>query len=208
MIGGVKTLRRKFRIAELVNYGTEQKPSYTVSVEIGIHVGESPDSMHRIFVETGLISRDTVPFEVVNFRGSVSGDAPFYAAEILYEGALIEYSVHPRHAGGIRELRYEPVVTPEDMRLIHPAEFHRHGIEVLSWELHNYRPHLMLFISSKKYEHFDLSVRREEESTSINMKIGESDLRRKTAPCRWLLQRISVFDIDVEEELMKLLCDE
>jgi len=200
----VDVLRRDFRVLELKNYGTERKPSYTIKMELEASVRETPDEMHHIFTRTGLISRETIPFEAVNFRGSARGDAPFYAAKILHEGVEREYKVLARELGGFKALSYEPVVIPEEMRLLHPASFHRAGIEVLSFEMHNYKPHFALFISSKRYESFDLWVHSERGKTSLRALFAEAGMREKKPPCVWYLRRLSVFGSDLEEEAREL----
>jgi len=58
-------------------------------------------------------------------------------------------------------ITYEPVVHPEELRLIHPADFPRLHITVKDWGLHNYKHYFMRFIASKRYESFDLWVTRE-----------------------------------------------
>ena len=204
----VEVLQRDFRVLELKNYGTERKPSYTIKMELEASVRETPDEMHYIFTRTGLISRETIPFEAVNFRGSARGDAPFYAAKILHEGDEREYKVLARELGGLlKAVNYEPVIIPEEMRLLHPASFHRAGIEVLSFEIHNYKPHFALFISSKRYESFDLWVHSEEEGgkTSLRALFAEAGMREKKPPCVWYLRRLSVFGSDLEEEARELL---
>ena len=76
-------------------------------------------------------------------------------------------------------------------------------IEVEEWELHNYKHYFMLFIASKRYESFDMWVKKEaSESTEIKVSIAESELKEKKAPCSWYLKRLSVFGgLDLEEEV-------
>ena len=98
----------------------------------------------------------------------------------------------------------QPVVIPEEMRLLHPASFHRAGIKVLSFEMHNYKPHFALFISSKRYESFDLWVHSERGKTSLRALFVEAGMREKKPPCAWYLRRLSVFGSDLEEEAREL----
>lgn len=203
---------KSIRIKELKNYGSSRRPLYTIAVEIELTVSESPDALHKIFTGSGLITRETVPFEVVsNFRGS-AGDKTFYSALVVHEGITKKYEVVARDTGGFlrTRIKYEPVVYPEELRLTHPAEFSRMNIEVMEWELHNYKHYFMLLIASKRYESFDMWVKRErgeEEAsgfTSIKVNLTESELREKKAPCSWYLKRVSVFeDIDMEEEVRR-----
>ncbi|RLG29618.1 hypothetical protein DRN97_11585 [Methanosarcinales archaeon] len=203
---------KSIRIKELKNYGSSRRPLYTIAVEIELTVSESPDALHKIFTGSGLITRETVPFEVVsNFRGS-AGDKTFYSALVVHEGITKKYEVVARDTGGFlrTRIKYEPVVYPEELRLTHPAEFSRMNIEVMEWELHNYKHYFMLLIASKRYESFDMWVKRErgeEEApgfTSIKVNLTESELREKKAPCSWYLKRVSVFEgIDMEEEVRR-----
>ncbi|RJS85272.1 hypothetical protein CW713_01695 [Methanophagales archaeon] len=203
---------KSIRIKELKNYGSSRRPLYTIAVEIELTVSESPDALHKIFTGSGLITRETVPFEVVsNFRGS-AGDKTFYSALVVHEGITKKYEVVARDTGGFlrTRIKYEPVVYPEELRLTHPAEFSRMNIEVIEWELHNYKHYFMLLIASKRYESFDMWVKRERGEgeasgfTSIKVNLTESELREKKAPCSWYLKRVSVFEgIDMEEEVRR-----
>ena len=198
--------QKSIKLIERKNYGSSLRPLYTIAVRIEIVVKESPDMLHKLFTGTGLIARDTVPFDVVsNFRGSVE-NKPYYYALLVHEGNSKKYVVQAKDTG--RSLRtginYEPVIYPEELRLIHPAEFYRRDIEVKEWELHNYRHYFMAFIASKRYESFDMAVKREEKVTRLRVKITESELREKKVPCSWYLKRLSVFkDMDLEDEVMK-----
>jgi hypothetical protein len=198
--------RKGIRIKEQENYGSAHHPAYTIKVEIDIDVIESPDTLHRLFSQTGLISRETIPFEVVsNFRGTAD-DKPFYSAVIMHEGIIKEYRVMARDTGGfIRSgINYEPVVYPEEFRLMHPAEFAQSGIEVRDWELHNYKHYFLHFIASKRYESFNIQVNRAEALTLIRLNLAESGLEEKKAPCSWYLKRLSVFEgFYLEEEVSK-----
>jgi hypothetical protein len=201
--------QKSIRIKELRNYGSSRRPLYTIAVEIELTVSESPDALHKIFTGSGLITRETVPFEVVsNFRGS-AGDKTFYSALVVHEGIMKKYEVVARDTGGFlrTRIKYEPVVYPEELRLTHPAEFSRMNIEVIEWELHNYKHYFMLLIASKRYESFDMWVRREGEASglsSIKVNLTESELREKKAPCSWYLKRLSVFEgVDMEEEVRR-----
>lgn len=208
----LETKQKSIRLKELKNYGSSLRPLYTIVVEIEITVEESPDTLHKIFTDTGLITRDTIPFEVVsNFRGSAD-NKPFYSALIVHEGIVKKYEVMARDTGGFLKTRinYEPVVYPEELRLTHPAEFSRLDIEVEEWELHNYGHYFMLLIASKRYESFDMLVKREGgaekglEFTLIRVNIAESELKEKKAPCSWYLKRLSVFKgFDLEEEVRR-----
>jgi len=207
----LETKQKSIKIKELKNYGSSLRPLYTIAVEIEIRVGESPDTLHKLFTGTGLITRETIPFDVVsNFRGSAD-NKPFYSALIVHEGIAKKYEVAARDTGGFlrTSINYEPVVYPEELRLAHPAEFSRMNIEVEEWELHNYRHYFMLFIASKRYESFDMWVKREggEEGlsfTSIKVKIAESELKEKKAPCSWYLKRFSVFEgLNLKEEVRR-----
>lgn len=210
----LETKQRSIRLKELKNYGSSLRPLYTIEVEIEIRVGERPDTLHKIFADSGLITRETVPFEVVsNFRGSAD-NKPFYSALIVHEGIVKKYEVAARDTGGFLKtsINYEPVVYPEELRLTHPAEFSRLNIEVEEWELHNYRHYFMLLIASKRYESFDMLVKREGgaekglEFTLIQVNIAESELKEKKAPCSWYLKRLSVFKgkgFDLEEEVRR-----
>ncbi len=200
----IEPIRRSVRVEELKNYGFTLRPSYTIAVKIEQTVKESPDMIHRILTDTGLISRTTIPFEVVsNFRGSAD-NKPFYTAVIVHEGIERRYTVIARDTGGFIRSRidYEPVIEPEELRLVHPAEFARTGIEVKEWELHNYRHYFILFISSRHYEGFDITVKRAStgEYTSVGITLAESELRIKRAPCSWYLDRLAVFE-GLEEEV-------
>ncbi|NQE46111.1 hypothetical protein C5S31_08840 [ANME-1 cluster archaeon GoMg2] len=199
------TKQKSIKIKELENYGSSLRPLYTIGVEIEIVVRESPDILHKIFTNSGLITRETVPFDVVsNFRGSAD-NKPFYSAVIVHEGLIKEYEVQARDTGGSFRtgINYEPVIYPEELRLVHPAEFYRRDIEVKEWELHNYKHYFMLFIASKRYESFDMDVKRETDGeggiTSIKINIAESELKGKKAPSPWYLKRLSVFEgLDLE----------
>ncbi len=209
--------QKSVRVKELKNYGSSLRPLYTIAVEIEISVGESPDTLHKMFTDTGLITRETIPFEVVsNFRGSAD-NKPFYSALIVHEGITKKYEVVARDTGGFLRTRinYEPVVYPEELRLTHPAEFPRMDIEVEEWELHNYKHHFMLLIASKRYESVDMRVRREKgvggeeeegasEFTVLRMNLAESELKAREVPCSWYLERISIFkDVDLKEEVRR-----
>ena len=206
--------QKSVRVKELKNYGSSLRPLYTIAVEIEISVGESPDTLHKVFTDTGLITRETVPFEVVsNFRGSAKDNKPFYSALIVHEGITKKYEVAARDTGGFLRTRinYEPVVSPEELRLTHPAEFPRMGIEVKEWELHNYKHYFMMLIASKRYESVDMWVRREKgeeekasEFTVLRVDLAESELKAREVPCAWYLERISIFkDIDLKEEVRR-----
>ncbi|KAF5410864.1 MAG: hypothetical protein C5S38_09910 [Candidatus Methanophagaceae archaeon] len=100
------------------------------------------------------------------------------------------------------------MVYPEELRLIHPAEFARVGIEVKEWELRNYKHFFMRFIASKRYESFDMQVKRETGGgaafTIIKINIVESELKAKKVPCLEYLKRLEVIeDLDLEEEVMR-----
>ncbi|NQE06244.1 hypothetical protein C5S32_10280 [ANME-1 cluster archaeon GoMg1] len=210
------TKQKSIRIKELENYGSSLRPLYTIRVEIEIVVRESPDMLHKIFTGTGLIARETVPFDVVsNFRGSAD-NKPFYSALIVHEGITKKYEVVARDTGGFLRTRinYEPVVYPEELRLTHPAEFPRMGIEVEEWELHNYKHYFMLLIASKRYESVDMWVRREKgvggeeeeasEFTVLRVNLAESELKAREVPCSWYLERLSIFkDVDLKEEVRR-----
>ena len=78
--------QKSIRVKELKNYGSHHRPLYTIVLEIVLTVRESPDTLHKIFTDTGLITRETIPFDVVsNFRGSAD-NKPFYSALIVHEG--------------------------------------------------------------------------------------------------------------------------
>ncbi len=207
--------QKSVRVKELKNYGSSLRPLYTIAVEIEISVGESPDTLHKMFTDTGLITRETIPFEVVsNFRGSAD-NKPFYSALIVHEGITKKYEVVARDTGGFLRTRinYEPVVYPEELRLTHPAEFPRMDIEVEEWELHNYKHYFMLLIASKRYESVDMWVRREKgvgeeeeasEFTVLRLNLAESELKAREVPCSWYLERISIFkDVDLKEEVRR-----
>ena len=202
------TNQRSVRVTKLENYGSSRRPLYTIGVEIELHVTESPDTLHRLLTGTGLIARETIPFDVVsNFRGSAD-NKPFYSAIIVHEGVTKRYAVAARDTGGMlrTKINYEPIVTPEELRLSHPAEFPRLDITVEKWELHNYKHYFMLFIASKRYESFDLWVERDGGVTTVNVNLAESELREKRVPCSWYLKRLSIFEgMDLEEEVRKEL---
>lgn len=196
--------RKGIRIKELANYGSYHHPAYTINVEIDIDTSESPDTLHRVFSQTGLISRETIPFDVVSdFRGSAD-DLPFYSAVIMQEGITKEYRVEARDTGGSTRsgIIYEPVVYPEELRLMHPAEFAQLGMEVRAWELHNYKYYFLHFIASKRYESFNIIVNRVGALTLMRLNLAESGLEEKKAPCSWYLKRLSVFEgFNLEEEV-------
>ncbi|MBN1455909.1 MAG: hypothetical protein JW945_06640 [Methanomicrobia archaeon] len=209
------------RVLELSNFGSLLNPLYTIGVELELRVSESPDMLHRLLTDTGLISRETIPFDVVtNFRGSAANE-PYYAARILYDGMPKRYEVTARDTGGVlrTKITYKPVVSPEELQLHHPANFVRLGISVEEWELHNYKHYFMLLIASKRYESFDLwvSAAAEEqemeaaatsELTTVRVKLTESELKRKDVPCAWYLQRLSIFEnLDLEAEVRKKLAE-
>ncbi len=199
----------RIRVTKLENYGSALRPLYTIGVKLELQVEESPDTVHKMLTETGLIARETVPFDAVsNFRGSMD-NKPFYSALVVHEGVAKRYEVAARDTGGMLRTRiiYEPVVTPEELRLHHPADFARLDMTVEEWELHNYKHYFMLFIASKRYESFDIWVGRASEKegfglTSITVILAESELREKNVPCSWYLKRLSVFKgLDLEEEV-------
>ena len=200
--------KRSIRIAKLENYGSAHHPSYTIGVAIEISVDESPDTVHKMLTGTGLIGRETIPFDIVsNFRGSAD-DKPYYAAIIVDEGVTKRYEVAAHDTGGMLRtgITYQPVITPEELRLTHPADFSRLDIIVEEWELHNYKHYFMRFIASKRYERFDLWVRRERGgdsgATTITITLAESELTEKSVPCSWYVKRLSIFkDVDLEKEV-------
>ncbi|MGC9443919.1 MAG: hypothetical protein ACP5E9_03155 [Candidatus Methanospirareceae archaeon] len=210
------------RVTERSNFGSLLNPLYTIGVELELRVSESPDMLHRLLTETGLISRETIPFDVVtNFRGSATNE-PYYAARIRYDGMPKRYAVTARDTGGVlrTKITYEPVVTPEELQLHHPANFVRLGITVEEWELHNYKHYFMLLIASKRYERFDLWVSAAEETeaeeadeetarlTMVRIKLAESELKRREVPCAWYVQRLVIFeDLDVAAEVRKKLAE-
>lgn len=201
LFNSVEPIRSNVK-TEIKNFGSPLSPSYSIQVEIEQFVREDPDLLHQLLTETGLVSRETIPFEIVsNLRGSIDGK-PFYSALILHEGSLKRYQVGARDTGGLLKLKitYEPVIYPEEMRLIHPAEFARLKIKVLEWELHNYRHHFILLISSRRYEHFDIWVNALENGTSVRISLYEAGLREKRPPCPWYLTRLGPFK-GLEEEV-------
>ncbi|RCV65085.1 hypothetical protein C5S53_05470 [Methanophagales archaeon] len=198
--------RKGIRIKELANYGSSHHPAYTINVELEIDVSEGPDTLHRLFCQTGLISRETIPFDVVSdFRGSAE-DNPFYSAVIMHEGITKEYRVMARDTGGSTRsgIIYEPVVYPEELRLMHPAEFAQLGIAVMAWGLHNYKYYFLRFIASKRYESFNIQVNRVGALTFLRLNLAESGLEEKKAPCSWYLKRLSIFEgFNLEEKVSK-----
>ncbi|MHC1635929.1 MAG: hypothetical protein ACXQTS_04835 [Candidatus Methanospirareceae archaeon] len=203
---------KRVEIKEMRNYGTPSKPSYSVHVEVELSVTDNPDKVHEEMKRTGIISRETIPSEVVsNLRGSTD-NKPYYSSLILHEGEQKIYKVTARNTGGLlrRKIKYEPVIEPEELRFIHPVDFHRLGIKVLEWELHNYKHYFMAFIGSKRYESFDMYVKRkwiEEgggrgEGAWIRINLCESALRKLKAPCSWYLKRLSCFEnFNIQEEI-------
>jgi hypothetical protein len=209
------TSQSSVRVTKLENYGSDLHPLYTIGVNIELRVTESPDAVHNLLIETGLIGREAIPFNIVsNFRGSAD-DKPYYAAVILDDCVTKRYEVRARDTGGVLKtgITYEPVVHPEELRLTHPADFPRLHITVKDWELHNYKHHFMRFIASKRYESFDLWVTRERAGedggsgfTAITVGLTESELREKKVPCSWYVKRLAVFkDVDLEAEIRKKL---
>ncbi len=207
------------RVTECSNFGSLLNPLYTIGVDLEFRVSESPDMLHRLLTGTGLISRETIPFDVVtNFRGSAENE-PYYAAHIRYDGIPKRYAIAAHDTGGMlrTKITYKPVVTPEDLQLHHPADFVRLGITVDDWELHNYKHYFMLLIASKRYESFDLWVtggeaeEEEEETpalTTVRARLAESELKRKEVPCVWYVQRLAIFEnCDVETEVRKKLAE-
>jgi len=209
------------RVTEHSNFGSLLNPLYTIGVELELRVSESPDALHRLLTDTGLISRETIPFDVVtNFRGSATNE-PYYAAHVMYDGMPKRYEVTAHDTGGVlrTKIAYKPVVTPAELQLHHPANFVRLGITVEEWELHNYKHYFMLLIASKRYEGFDLWVTgaQEEEAaaeeetselTTVRIKLVESELKRKDVPCAWYVQRLAIFEnLDVEAEVRKKLAE-
>ena len=203
--------QKRITIKELKNYGTSLHPLYTIAVEITLIVEESPDALHQLFTGTGLIARETIPFDVVtNFRGSAD-NKPYYSARIVHDGIPKEYEVAARDTGRFLKtsITYEPMVHPEELRLTHPAEFSRSDIAVEEWELHNYKHYFMRLIASKRYESVDIQVKRGEEASDlsvITVASAESELRAKKAPCSWYLERLSVCNL--EEDVRKELASE
>jgi len=182
----------EIRIKEFRNYGTPKKPQFTIGISASLLFEETADELHAAMTDSGLISRDTIPFEVVsNFRGSSNGK-PFYRARVLHDGEEKEYVVAARDTGGVlrTRIRYEPVVSPEELRLVHPAEFHRRNIKVLEWELHNYRHYFMLFVSSKRFESFDILVKPAGGGTGVEIELVESEIREVRLPCIWYMERL------------------
>jgi hypothetical protein len=206
------TNQKSVRVTKLENYGSDLHPLYTIGVEIELRVDESPDAVHKLLTETGLIGRETIPFDIVsNFRGSAD-DKPYYAAVILDDCVTKRYEVTAHDTGGMLKtgITYEPVVHPEELRLTHPADFPRLHITVKEWELHNYKHYFMRFIASKRYESFDMWVTEDREGdldyNSLKIKLAESELREKKVPCSWYVQRLAVFkDVDLEEEVREKL---
>lgn len=202
------TNQKSVRVTKLENYGSDLHPLYTIGVTIEISVDESPDTLHKMLTGTGLIGRETIPFDPVqNFRGSAD-DKPYYSATVMDEDITKRYEVTARDTGGMLRtgITYQPVVTPEELRLTHPADFPRVDITVEEWELHNYKHYFMRFIASKRYESFDMWVTKErgEGSTSITIKLAESELSEKRVPCSWYLERLSLFkDVNLEEAVRK-----
>jgi len=193
------------RIKEIHNYGTSRKPQLTVRISASLFFGETADELHGALTDSGLISRDTIPFEVVsNFRGSSDG-GPFYRARVLYDGEEREYIVAARDTGGVlrTRIRYEPIVSPKELRLVHPAEFRRYNIKVLEWELHNYRHYFMLFVSSKRFESFDIFVKPTAEGTSVEVELAESELKEFRLPCDWYVERLPFKGL--KEHMQRLL---
>ncbi len=192
----IEPISSRVKVEELRNYGLlTLRQLYTISVNIELAVEESPDMIHRALTDTGLISRTTIPFEVVsNFRGSITGK-PYYEAVIMHDGIEKRYRVLARDTGGLIRARidYEPMIEPEELRLIHPAEFARMGIEVKEWELHNYRHYFILFIASGHYESFDIAVKRGTAHNIVEINLTESDLQARKVPCSWYLERLRVF---------------
>jgi len=192
----VEPIQSEVKVKELKNFGSSRRPSYSIHLEIELSVRENPDLIHELLTKTGIISRETIPFGVVsNFRGSRDGK-PFYSASILHEGSEKRYKVMARATGGFleRKINYAPAIYPEEMRSIHPADFSRMNIKVLEWELHNYWHHFVLFISSKRYECFDIWVKASKNFTSISISLYEAGLAEKREPCLWYLKRLSVFE--------------
>jgi hypothetical protein len=206
------TNQKSVRVTKLENYGSDLHPSYTIGVTIELSVDESPDTVHKMLTGTGLIGRETIPFDIVsNFRGSAD-DKPYYAALIVDDDVTKRYEVTARDTGGLLRtgITYQPVVTPEELRLTHPADFPRVDITVEEWELHNYKHYFMRFIASKRYESFDMWVTRAQGggsgATSITITLAESELTEKRVPCSWYVKRLSIFkDVNLEEEVRKEL---
>ena len=209
------TNQKSVRVTKLENYGSDLHPLYTIGVKIELHVDESPDILHKMLTETGLIGRETIPFDIVsNFRGSAD-DKPYYTAVIVDDCVTKRYEVTARDTGGVLRtgITYEPVVHPEELRLTHPADFPRLHITVKEWELHNYKHYFMRFIASKRYESFDLWVTRERAGeaagaglTAIIVQLTEAELREKKVPCSWYVKRLAIFQgVDLEEEVQNKL---
>ncbi len=203
-------IQSEIGVKEAKNYGSKKRPQLTLCVHVNMLFSESPDELHSILIEAGIISRDTIPFEVVtNFRGSVNGK-PFYKASIIYRGEKKRYEVNARDTGGLlrTKIYYEPVVSTdvEELGLIHPADFPTRGIGVSEFEMHNYRHHFLLFISSKRYESFDLYVGEAGgKLTEMRACLAETELRGIKPPCDWYVKRMNVHleGIDLEEEIIK-----
>ena len=164
-----------------VNYGSKSRPRLTVEAELLVKLEASPDEVHSAMVEERLISFDTVPSTAVtNFRGSSTGDAPYYVALVEYRGSLYEYRVAPSYAGGMMNITYWPSVSPEALRSLHPVSFKAVGARVLSFKLSNYR-----FTSGlKRYEELHMEAYGEDQGPStIAALFRESGLESKALPC-------------------------
>lgn len=201
----LEVIEKRVEIKEKKNYGSSLRPSYSINLEIEVAVAETPDIVHYIMTETGIISRETIPFEVVsNFRGSADYK-PYYTSLIFHEGESKVYKILARDTGGFlrTKINYEPLVFPEELRLIHPLDFYRFGIKVLEWELHNYKHYFTLFISSKRYESFDMSVKENSRNkTLIKINLGETALAELKVPCSSYLKKLSCFkNFNIEEEV-------
>jgi hypothetical protein len=125
--------------AEARNYGSKLRPRYTVEVDLGLRVKASPDEAHSAMVDEGLISLNTVPVAVADFRGSSSSSKPYYSAFLEYRGSMVEYRVDALFVGGVTAIAYRPSVSPAELRHLHPVKFGAAGVKVLSFELSNYR---------------------------------------------------------------------
>lgn len=166
--------------AEARNYGSKLRPRYTVEVSLGLRVKASPNEAHSAMVDEGLISLDTVPVAVVDFRGSLSSSKPYYSALLEYRGSMVEYRVDALLVGGMTAVAYRPSVSPAYLSHLHPVKFGAAGVRVLSFELSNYRFSKGL----NRYEELNVAVfSGGGESSTVKAYFKEAGLEVKGIPC-------------------------
>ncbi len=175
---------------KVINYGSRSKPKYTIDLELKVSLTAEPDDVHCLCVEERLITSKTVPTSpVVNFRGSMDGERPYYRAILLgKDGLSQEYVVEAKYKGGFSNITYEPSIKPSHLKYVHPTHFKQMGFKVLNYELNNYR-----FTSGlKRYEEFHLEVYEGlEGGSTLIARAKEASLNDLKPPCEENINTLS-----------------